>query len=166
VDHMWTCSCCGKQFGTLPMSYGIDAPPNWFALTEAERDTRAKLSADDCIIDDTEFYVRGCVEIAVSDCAETFVWGVWVSVSQDSFRYMHERWDTPIDDDEPPRFGWLCTWIQGYPEPNNIRCHVFLRSGNLRPLIVLEPTDYPLAVEQQTGITLERVKEIAAASGH
>ena len=42
---------------------------------------------------------------------------------------------------------------------------VFLRSGNLRPRIVLEPSDYPVAIEQHQGVTLERVKEIAVA-GH
>jgi hypothetical protein len=36
----------------------------------------------------------------------------------------------------------------------------------LRPLIVLQPTEYPLGVEQHRGITLDRVKEIAAGAGH
>ena len=164
MHYAWKCGCCGKQFDTLPMSYATYAPINWFGLPEAERDTRAKLSPDVCIIDGREFYIRGCVELAVSGCAESFVWGVWVSVSEESFRYIRERWDRPIEDGEPPRFGWLSTWIQGYPDPHDIKCHVILRSGNLRPLIVLEPTDYPLAVEQQNGIALERVKEIAAGS--
>jgi len=31
---------------------------------------------------------------------------------------------------------------------------------------VLEPTDHPLAVEQRDGITLERIKQIAAFAGH
>ncbi|WP_204348389.1 DUF2199 domain-containing protein, partial [Klebsiella pneumoniae] len=56
--------------------------------------------------------------------------------------------------------------IQGYPEPHDVRCHVVLRSGSLRPLIELEPTDYPLAVEQQRGMTLDRVKDIAADMLH
>jgi hypothetical protein len=30
-----------------------------------------------------------------------------------------------------------------------------------RPLITVEPTDHPLAVEQRIGITLSRVQEIA-----
>ena len=66
----------------------------------------------------------------------------------------------------PPRFGWLCNWIRGYPEPREIKCEVYLRSNNQRPRIVLEPTDYPLAVEQHRGITLERVKQIVATRGH
>jgi hypothetical protein len=166
VEHTWTCSCCGRSFNTLPMDYAFSAPHNWFALPEAERASRAKLSADLCMIDGVQYYVRGCVEIPVSDSLETFVWGVWVSVSEQSFRYILDRWTSPISPDEPPRFGWLNNWITGYPEPREIKCQVFLRSNNQRPRIVLEPTDYPLAVEQQQGITLERVKQIVAAAGH
>ena len=166
MDHTWTCSCCGRTFDTIPMDYGSTAPRNWFGLSEAERLTRAKLTDDTCVIDETEHYVRGCVEIPVSDTSESLVWGVWVSVSPESFRYILERWNSSISEDEPPRFGWLCTWIKGYPEPREIRCHVFLRSGNTRPRIVLQPTDYPLAIEQHNGMTMDRVKEIAASAGH
>lgn len=35
-----------------------------------------------------------------------------------------------------------------------------------RPHIVLEPTEHPLAVEQQTGITIERVQQIAGLVLH
>ena len=35
-----------------------------------------------------------------------------------------------------------------------------------RPLITLEPTDHPLAVEQREGITMARVQEIAEAAFH
>jgi hypothetical protein len=166
VDHTWTCTCCSRTFDTLPMDYGSAAPRNWFGLPEAERTARAKLTDDICVIDDTERYVRGCLEIPVSDSSESLVWGVWVSVSEDSLRYILARWNSPIAQDEPPRFGWLSTWIRGYPEPHEIQCHIFLRSGNLRPRIVLQPTEYPLAVEQHHGITLDRVKQIAAGAGH
>jgi hypothetical protein len=166
VQLSWTCKCCDRSFDTLPMSYGIDAPRNWFALSVTERAIRAELSDDACIIDGKEFYVRGCVEIPVLHSTETFVWGVWVSVSEESFRYIHEKRNAPIADDEPPRFAWLDTWIQGYPDPTYIKCHLYLRSGNLRPRIVLEPTDYPLAVEQRQGINVDRVKQIFADSSH
>jgi hypothetical protein len=166
MNHAWTCSCCGRSFDTLPMNYGFAAPRNWLALSEAERTARALLTEDICTIDDAEYYVRGCLEIPVSGGSESLVWGVWVSVSEESFRDIMARWDAPIAHDEPPRFGWLCSWVKGYPEPQEIRCSVFLRSGNLRPRIVLQPGDYPLAVEQRDGITLERVKQIAAEAGH
>ena len=162
----WTCSCCGGSFNSLPMGYAFEAPDNWFGLTKSNRAIRAKLSKDVCLIDGKELYIRGCLEIPVLDSPEIFVWGVWVSVSEDTFLYVHSMWDAEIAHDEPPRFGWLSNWIGGYPEPREIRCHIFIRSGNLRPRIVLQPTDYPLAIEQHQGITLERVKQIAAGAGH
>ena len=166
MDYSWTCKCCRERFDTLPMDYAAMAPANWFALPEAERASRAKLNSDVCIIDGEEFYIRGCIEIPVIDHPETLVHGVWVSISKESFLYFDELWDSPAPDDEPPRFGWLCNWLQGYPEPREIRCHVFRRSPPIRPRIVLEPTDYPLAVEQHQGVTLERVQEIFALSAH
>ena len=166
MNYSWTCTCCGKSFDTLPMDYGFQGPDNWFALPVAERTVRTQHDSDRCVIDGKEFYVRGCIEIPVTDSPETFVFGVWVSVSEESFRHILDKWEAPITDDEPPRFGWLCNWIRGYPNPEEIRCHVHLRSGNLRPRIVLEPTDYPLAVEQRQGIALERIKRIAAEAGH
>jgi hypothetical protein len=166
VDHNWTCGCCGRTFDTLCMNYAVPAPRNWFAIPEEERPTRAALSADLCTIDGREHYVRGCVEIPVIGCDELFVWGVWASISDESLRRILDLWEAPVIENEPPRFGWLCTWLQDYPEPREIRCHVHMRPGSLRPRIVLEPTDYPLAVEQRTGISLTRIKEIAAAAGH
>jgi hypothetical protein len=71
VDYQWTCNCCGQNFTTLPMDYVFSAPQNWFGLSEAERTTRGKLTTDLCTIDGTEHYIRGCVEIPVSDGAET-----------------------------------------------------------------------------------------------
>jgi hypothetical protein len=164
MSYSWTCSCCGKQFDTLPFDYSFDAPSNWHGLSEAEREARGKLTSDLCVIDDAEFYVRGCVEIPVHDTPHQLVYGVWVSVSRDSFKYILDRWDAVIPEDEPPRFAWLSNWINGYPDPHEIACNLFLRSDNQRPRIVLQPTDYPLAVEQHQGITLDRVKEIAARS--
>jgi len=166
MKYDWTCQCCGQHFDTLPMDYATQAPDNWFGLPEAERDARAKLDSDLCVIDGREFYVRGCIEIPVVDSPEIFIWGVWISVSEESFRYILDHWNMDIADEEQPRFGWLCTWVRGYPRPDEIRCHVHLRSGILRPQVVLEPTDYPMAVEQRSGIALDRIKQIAAARLH
>lgn len=164
--YRWTCGCCGTTFDTLPMDYAKMAPDNWFALPEAERATRAKLSSDLCAIKGGEYYVRGCIEIPVTDSPEIFVWGAWVSVSEESFFHILEKWDDPIADDEPTHVGRLCSHFSGYPAPTEVRCSVHRRSDNLRPRIVLESTDYPMAIEQRDGITLDRIKQIAAKDGH
>jgi hypothetical protein len=166
MDYRWTCSCCGTTFETLPMDYAYRAPDAWVALPEAERSTRAKLDSNLCAIDRREFYVRGCIEVRVPECDDFFAWGVWVSVPKDSFWYILDKWTAEIPADEPLIPGRLCNRIKGYPDSADLRCSVHLRSNNLRPRFVLEPTDHPLAIEQRDGITLERVKQIFAEWGH
>jgi hypothetical protein len=48
----------------------------------------------------------------------------------------------------------------------NLKTMVHLRDNGTRPFIELEPTQHPLAVEQKTGITAERVAEIYAQVVH
>jgi hypothetical protein len=40
------------------------------------------------------------------------------------------------------------------------------RDGRQRPCVELEPTGHPLAIEQQRGISLDRLLEIYALNGH
>ena len=53
-----------------------------------------------------------------------------------------------------------------YPETLQVKAMVHTRRVGLRPLVELEPTDHPLAVEQRDGITWRRVQEIAEAVLH
>lgn len=163
MDHVWTCRCCGKEFHTLPLSFALVAPDPWFAIPENERDSRARLGSDQCIIDDKEFYIRGCLELPVQGCDDPFVWNIWVSVSEASFSRIGELWDAEIRDREPPFFGWLCNELAVYPKTFGLKTNVHLRNNGIRPLIVLEPTDHPLAVEQRRGISLQHVEQIASA---
>jgi len=162
MEYAWTCRCCGKQYNTIPLDIAFKAPDYWFQMPEAEREQRGKLGPDACVIEE-DLFVRGCLEIPIIDRDEHFVWGVWVSVSRDSFKRILELWTAEDLDDEPPKFGWLSNSISRYPETLNLKTNLFLRNRNTRPFIELEPTDHPLAIEQREGITLARVEEIVAA---
>ena len=68
---------------------------------------------------------------------------------------------------QPPYFGWLSTVLPGYePTTLSLAANVHTQPVGERPLVELEHTDHPLAVEQRTGITLARVQEIAEVVGH
>jgi hypothetical protein len=162
MQHVWTCQCCGKQFDSLPLDFAAQAPLPWLEIPAEERAGRGNISTDVCIIDRKDFFIRACLEIPILDHDEVFVWGTWVSVSRASFIRIDELWDANDVEQEPPIFGWLCDRISIYPETYGLKTHLYLRSGGKRPLIVLEPTDHPLAVEQRNGITLQRVEEIAS----
>jgi hypothetical protein len=162
----FTCASCGETHQGLPLTYAAPAPDYWYTLAEAERDSRTILGEEQCEVDDQFFFVRGQIHIPVHDSDDHFECGVWVSLSRTSYERMVELWDQPGREDEPPYFGWLQTSLPYEPATLNLKTMVHTRPVGLRPLIELEPTDHPLAVEQREGITLARVQEIAGQMLH
>jgi len=162
----FVCHTCGQNHPELPMSFGMDAPALYDSIPTEERGTRCELTSDLCVIDGQHFFIRGCLEIPVLDGDDPFVWGVWCSLSEKNFRRTVEMWEVQGRENEPPYFGWLSTSLPLYPSTLNLKTHVHTRPLGQRPLIELEPTDHPLAVEQRQGITMVRVREIAAALLH
>ncbi|MYT68120.1 DUF2199 domain-containing protein [Streptomyces sp. SID8367] len=163
-DFGFTCSCCGAHHPELPMNYTSDAPVVWDqAFADADD---CLLSADQCVVRGRHYFVKGMIEIPVIDSEGVFSWGVWVSLSRESFSRAADLWDTPGREAEQPYFGWLTTDLSLYPTTLNLKTHVHTRPVGERPFVELEPTDHPLAVEQRTGITLDRVREIATAVLH
>ncbi|WP_227940227.1 DUF2199 domain-containing protein [Alkalihalobacillus deserti] len=157
----YICSCCGEYHDELPLNYGSPAPIYYEEATRKERKKRFELNDDLCVMDGEHFFIRGCIEIPVIGSNEPFVWGVWVSLSEENFELTLEHWDDPNREKLKPMFGWLSTQLPLYPETLNLKTYVHNRSIELRPYIELEPTDHPLSKEQSQGITIERVKEIA-----
>lgn len=165
----WTCSRCGGVHEGHPLDWGFDAPIYWHALTPDERATRGKLSEDLCVIRDEEgehFFIRGVLPIPVTGSDEEFRYGVWTTLSEESFRRVVELWDDPERTREPPYFGWLSNSIAGYPETLNLKAQVHTRALNLRPTIELEPIDHPLALEQRHGISTKRLQELVELQLH
>lgn len=159
VAASFTCECCGERHAGLPHDLSFDAPKPYVALSRGERD-RAFLTEDRCEIGDDRF-VRGCLEIPVLRGARPFVYGVWVSLSQRSYAEFVARADDLRRYQDGPYFGWLCNSLPGYPETALLKTHVHLRPPPLRPIVELEPTDHPLAVDQRNGITEERFRSVA-----
>ena len=164
----YNCSTCGEFHLGLPFSYGSPAPAPYFDIPEDEREDRASLSSDQCIIDNEHFFVMGRLEIPVLDGNENlFSWNVWISLSQENFERMSELWETEGREKEPPYFGWLSTKLPCYDhETFLLKTNVHTRPIGERPFVELEPTDHPLAIEQRNGITLKRVQEIAESVWH
>jgi hypothetical protein len=157
----FTCSRCGEAHEGPPLAYAADFPEAWAAVPEGERRKRVVMSAEQCIIDKRDFFVRARLVVPVVDGPGPLEWGVWVSLSQKSFMRMAEVWSTPGRESEPPCFGWLQTELPSYPPTLNLKTLVHTRPVGERPTVELEPTDHPLAQEQRDGITTQRVREIA-----
>jgi hypothetical protein len=158
--HGYVCRSCGDHHAELPLAYGMEAPAYW--SEELAADPHSVLDEELCTIKGEGFFIRGLIPLPVVDTGETFVWNVWTSLSQDNFARTVELWEDPGRESQPPYFGWLSNEIPVYAAPTlNLKTNLHTRPVGQRPLIELEPTDHPLALEQRDGITRARVQEIA-----
>ncbi|MGC5019239.1 DUF2199 domain-containing protein [Micromonospora sp. DT47] len=161
----YTCGTCGRRHDDLPLSYRTRAPAFW--SEQLAEDDRSELTSDLCVIRGEHFFVEGNIEIPLSDAEGTFTWGVWVSLSAANFGRTTELWETPGRESEGPHFGWLSTELPVYGVSTiELKTHVHTRPVGEKPFIEVEPTDHPLAVEQRTGMTMARVRQIAEQLQH
>jgi hypothetical protein len=159
------CSGCGQVHTGMP-ALDAAAPLSYYAVPEDEREARCQLDVDTCVIDGSSCFVRGCLEVPVHGEAEPFSWGVWVSLSEQSFRQWVACYNADKRAHIGPFFGWLNAALRPYPDTANLKTRVHLRDGFMRPFIELEPTGHPLAVEQREGISVHRVAELYALVVH
>ena len=165
-DLRWTCHTCGEEHEGLPLDWAFDRPTYW----DGGRGPDDGLSSDLCTWTDDDgtlnYFIRGVLHVPIRGGDETLRYGVWSSLSEQSLGRVLELWDDPRRVHEPPYFGWLANSLPGYPQTLNLSVDVVTAELELPPAIVLHDGDHPLAREQRHGITMERVREIAALHMH
>ncbi|MBA3875116.1 MAG: DUF2199 domain-containing protein [Anaerolineae bacterium] len=148
---------CDKTHEGLP-DIGADYPDHYWSVPADERDQRVELTEDTCIIDGEDYFIRGVIHIPVHGHERDFGFGVWVSQKKENFQTYLDNYDSG---EIGPFFGWLCTRLMCYEEDTSLlKTMTHFRGGGSRPVIEVEPTDHPLALDQQNGISLKRAWEI------
>lgn len=148
------------------MCFGAEFPDFYFSVPPEERESRIELLESLCVVDETHFFVRARIEIPVIDSDEVFCWNVWTSLSEQNFIRTNEVWNDENRINEPPYFGWLQTTLPGYPETLNIRTWVHTQSVGVIPRVEVIEENHPLTIEQQQGITWQRVIELVETVMH
>lgn len=159
MASMSKCNVCNCHLNDVQMCFGSSSPASLMVAPE-EYEKRVLENADQCIVDGEHYFIRGHIEIPVTDSDEAFIWSVWVSLSAQSFEHMSEHWDSNSRQDCEPYFGWLCTRIPCYPETLHLRTSVQQQQKGSVPTIKVELTQHPLSLDQESGIRLSRVHEI------
>jgi hypothetical protein len=168
VTREWRCHTCGELHTGVPLDWGFDAPIYWKWLSDEQR-SDGQLTDDVCVFNDGDqdnFCVRGMLEIPLLDGDGVLGYGVWSTLSEANFERTLELWDDPERVNEPPYFGWLANRLPGYPDTLSLKLDVVTRPVELRPALLLHGVDHPLALEQRSGITFDRVLEIAELNMH
>jgi hypothetical protein len=159
------CACCGSTHEGSP-SFGYPEPAPWLAQTK-DVQKAGRLSSDLCTYanaDGAHYFIRGCIEIPIHGVEEPYLWGVWVSLSQKNYNRYVETFNAAVTSDR--YFGWLCNRLPFYPDTHSLKTEVAPRDGKQRPLIILEPTEHPLSMDFQNGISIARAQEIAEICMH
>jgi hypothetical protein len=153
---VYRCTKCEKVHEGLP-AIAFDAPLPYYQLSEEDRVENAVLTDDLCGIAGEHWFVRAVLEVPVIGHREKLEWGVWGSLSEESFMLYRDSFE---DDDQSrlgPMFSWFSSRLPEYPDTANLRCRVVPRDGRQRPLIEFPPDDeHALALDVRNGISLER----------
>lgn len=157
----YKCTTCGQVHSGLPMSFAAEFPDQYANMSREERDARAVVGSDQCIIDQERFFIRGCLEIPIIGSDDVFLWGLWASVREEVFDEISECWElVGREKSRDPFKGRLGNSLAEYPETLNLKLRIVLQRVGARPLFVVEETDHPLAIEQSSGITRDRALAI------
>ncbi len=154
------CSSCGETHEGSP-SFAFRAPDPYLEQPKEVQEA-GKLGSDTCRYEDEDgmhYFIRVCLEVPIHGVTEPFLWGVWVSLSEQSFARYVETYESPDTNDQ--YFGWFCNYLPYYPNTLALKTQVHPRLGNTRPYIVLEETSHPLSVDFHQGISIEKAQEIA-----
>lgn len=171
LDKPWSCVACGETHqGLIDLVCG--KPAQWPGGEDKAPNSALDLSGnflseDFCVLEGQHFFVRAVLELPIRGSGrQRLGFGVWTTLSRENFERYIETFDSGDQDELGPWFGWFSDRLEGYPDTLNLKCQVHPASGRQRPRLTLEPTSHPLAVEQQSGITFDRLLEIYAIHGH
>lgn len=165
----FTCSCCGKIHEGSP-SFAFDAPWQYSSLSPQQQTSMGELSSDLCTIthaEGTDYFIRTVLEIPIHGVSEPFTWGIWVSLSEQSFKRYLETYDNPIEGEA--FFGWVCNRLPVYSQEGSLAADVVIQSKGLRPKLHLhhgDTNDQPVVVDQLQGISIAQAQEIAEQIHH
>ena len=167
----YRCQCCGELHDSWP-AIAFRFPNHYLHLSNEEKKTIARVNSDFCIInyeDQTDRFIRVTLSQQVIDHCGELEYGLWVSLSEESF----EDYLTHFDDENhiTTYFGWLSSFIPGYENTLSIPTTVQTKADNQRPEIVpREGFDHPFVQDYYKGITKQeaerRIEEMLRHTGY
>lgn len=159
------CKVCGKTIEEIP-SFGFDKPVQYWDVPEDKIEEDVFLTSDSCVIAEKFFFIRGCLEIPIIGTDDYFEWGVWVSLKEENFFIWQDHYEVTKRSHIGPFFGWFSSRLPIYPDTQSLKTMVHIRDNGIRPYIELEKNEHPLSLDQQEGITMEKVHEIIHELSH
>jgi hypothetical protein len=156
----YRCSRCGKEHDEVP-ALSFIYPYHYDILSNEAKNENAEISDDFCIIyhsEQTDFFIRTVLTIQIIDYCESLDYGIWVSLSEKSFKDYQEKFKQETN--EPVYFGMVCNEIRDYDESTlGLHVNVRVRNGGIRPEIIPHQAEHQLIKDWENGISFEDALE-------
>lgn len=160
----YLCHTWGKAHDEVPLSFAADYPDPYANLSREDRDNRALVSSDQCIIDQEQFYLRGCLELPIVGSNDVFLWGVWARVHEKDFDTIHEFWEKEGREHKIGPFkGRLSNSLSIYADTLNLRLRIQILPVGQRPLFILEEPGPRSRSNNRTDYSQRRPKSTPAS---
>ena len=162
ADWEWTCACCGERKRGVP-DFGYDAPihhqwaldgdPEFRVIAKDTDLCEMKIAGRDC------YFVRCVLRLPIEGAPQGLGFGLWASLSADSFARYRDSYGDAGQSRIGPMFGYLANRLPAYPDTLNLKADVLPQDGNQRPLLRLwdEAADHPLYRDQTRGVDEARL---------
>lgn len=146
----------------MPLSFACDFPDLYANLSPDEREARAVISSDQCVLDEKWFFLRGVIELPLKDAKGTFLWGLWASVTEQNYDEIDRLWTEEGRENLGDSFAArLANALPGYyPSSLNLKVRLYLRPVGQRPVFMVED-EHELKRSQNEGITLHQAADMA-----
>jgi len=159
----YTCRTCGQHHSGVAFSFAADYPDPFANLSKEERDSRATIGSDQCILDSQWFFIRGMMEIPIVGSDQPFLWGVWASVLEEVFDEISDSWELEGREKKcGPYKARLANSLSIYPETLNLKLKLIVQPVGVRPLFLIEEDQHLLAMQQKSGISQQQAVELAS----
>lgn len=153
------CKVCNENHDEWP-ALTYDSPSNYDQLSSDEKLSIGSLKGDLCIItysDQIDRFIRCTMTQRVLDSCQALDYGLWVSLSEESFDDYSKNFDN--ENHQTKYFGWLSNDLPGYDFELGIPTTVITRSGNQRPEIIPhEDYGHPFVKDYYKGITVDEAE--------
>jgi hypothetical protein len=132
-------------------------PDAIFDLDAAAREARALVSSDLCVLDDTRFFIRCVLEVAVAGHTDVFAYGMWAEVAARDFNRYAVYYNTDAPAAVATFAGHIANRLPLTDETLNLDCSITLSvEEGMRPAITVTNEQHVLFAEQETGVPLDR----------
>ena len=157
--YRFKCVSCDQWHEGIP-GWGWKRPVEYFTVPEPERDERCFITTDLCVVDDKAFFVCGCYEAPVVGSSDIISLRLWARLSENDFMEFQSLIGVSERSHFGPYRGTLDISIPTYPETYELPVTLQIRNDGTRPLVRVADSSHPLAKEQESGATMERVQAL------